>query len=197
MKKLFVGVAAVASLGFGAFASATPVSYQITGIINAFNLTAAGWTGSVGDSYSGLITLDADPILPAGASCFSEGVTYDVTIGGLNFASQGGFDFHCTHANDLYVYDERTSGPNPYGIDNIDFSLYFSSALGGPTFSSELPVGDFLGGYFRMIGETSSSAIQGLSTSITSLTRVPEPSTYLLLGVGLAGVFFVRRRRIG
>jgi hypothetical protein len=123
-------------------------------------------------------------------------VKYDVSIGGLNFASQGGFNFHCTHANDLYVYDERTVGPNPYGIDNIDFGLAFSSALGGPAFSSDLPVADFTGGFFRMIGETPSSQIQGIETTITGITRVPEPSTYLLLGIGLAGVFLVRRRRI-
>jgi hypothetical protein len=195
MNRQLVAIITLASLSFGGIASATPVVYEITGVINAFSVTAPGWTGSVGDAYSGLISLDTDTAAAGGSGCLVDGVKYDVTIGGLNFASQGGFNFHCTHANDLYVYDERTVGPNPWGIDNIDFDLFFSSALGGPTFSSDLPVDDFLGGFFRMIGETSASQVFGISTSVTGISRVPEPSTCLLLGVGLAGVFFARRRR--
>jgi PEP-CTERM motif-containing protein len=198
MKKLFVAVFSLASLGFAGAACAVPVVYQFTGVIDSFDLSVPAFTGSVGDTYTGTLTLDTDTAVPAGSTFRSNGMSYDATIGGLNFAFvPGSFNLHHTgHTtpNDLFFLDEVTAGPNPYGLEYVQIELGFGVPLGGPAFSSDLPVADFLGGFLGMLGSTPSSSIQDLRTHITGLTRVPEPSTYLLLGIGLGGLLFLRRR---
>jgi hypothetical protein len=128
-------------------------------------------------------------------------MSYDTTIGGLNFAFvPGSFNVHDTgflSGNDLFFLDEVTVGPNPYGLEYLQIILGFSSSLGGPDFSSDLPVEDFIGGSLGMLGSTPRSSIQDLRTHITGITRVPEPSSWLLLSVGLAGLLIGRRRAPG
>jgi hypothetical protein len=200
MKKLFVALFSLASLGLAGTACAIPVAYQFTGVIDSFDLTEPGFTGSVGDTYTGTLTLDTDTAHFAGARFRTDGISYDATIGGLNFAFMpGSFNLHDTgflSGNELFFLDEVTLSPNPYGLEYLQIVLSFSSPLGGPDFSSDLPVEDFIGGSLGMLGSTFSSSIQALRTHITGITRVPEPTSYLLLSIGLAGLFLVRRRAL-
>jgi len=69
----------------------------------------------------------------------------------------------------------------------IDFKPVFSVESGAAA-------GTYTAG-FRLVNLTENSTIQGSGRFYVSLTPVPEPETYALMGLGLLGVGFAARRK--
>ena len=159
------------------------------------------WTSATGDVYKGVVggtdtvvALGQNLMLPPGGPRwdFKQGITllqpgttvlsYGIGAAGNNSLTAFGANFNgnVTDGVDLGIYGGDVETNNLKNQELVKTSATF-------TFSG-------LTGYDE--ADISSEALFGFGTQPDSTGFVPEPSTTLLLGMGLTGLLWVGRRRL-
>ena len=194
MRLLFAGsVVAMVCLMIAAPAHAGPITYTFTGVGNG-TVDQTAWSGD----FTFVFTTDTANITSGGGEYRVDG------IGGT--FSEGSFSGTLLSDNAVVVNNDPATPrvgffnslfDNGGTIQNSTLTTYHLDTPFGPitgTGDNLLPTlnpnGD---GFDTMGGQT--VEILGI-TSLTFTASVPEPSSVVLLGTGLAAIgFFVRRRR--
>ena len=194
-------------------ASASPFTVTTTGTINAgtdpANFFGAG-AGLIGSNYTlrvaytglgpgytssrGLFAVDAGDLIPSsvtltiGPTMFtaalltSTGATLSETTSGL-FASDGGTD---AAGNFTSVFQNLTAAAGNTPIPVADLQTSFSYLLTPGDAGVDIL-------RFSNAANTQTSTFSGIESSIA--LAVPEPASWAILGLGLFGIGFGRRRR--
>ena len=109
-----------------------------------------------------------------------------------------------SNAKDIYLNGDSFNIDSPFTLDDSDFFLNFpislapgqsvSDILFTATFPGDAANGAYLGS-FALLGGTGMEASNILASSNFQVNVTPEPSSWLLLATGLAGIVFLIRCR--
>jgi hypothetical protein len=161
-------------------ATASPITY-------AFAVNGGPTGPFAGVTSSGFFTFD-DSILPPGggtldqANLFTDfaftwnGISYDEST-----ANTGRLTFDASGALDPMSFFGNNCGPGVCGVLQGTNEWYFQLAVEGIYFGYGIPL---------VVGIQTGSGTVSLQSS-----AVPEPGTLVLIGFGLGGIGFVRRKR--
>ena len=210
---LLLGMIACSLANFSP-AQADPVAFNFNGTVTVSNLPQV----SVGDPYTGFIRFDTDIPFPSGIPS-SEG-TLRASPAGLNtisvdfmngvvFQNDPSLDFTIVLIDGSFVdaagfrgstgaatinatFGVNDGFPFPKGLRSIEERILSGEfGVGGGFVRSRLTI-------FTPTQEGASILIQGLIEPVDSLVPIapiPEPSTMLLFGSGLAGLVAWRYRK--
>jgi hypothetical protein len=161
----------LASPTVGAPFSGTITPFVTTGTINDVNTTTAGCVGCPVNPFFTIggytFTLTSTPLAPAGPFNFGPiQLTQSATGTSATFSALGGV-----------TGPGLVAGTNYTGI----FTAQFSGETPEQVFAS--------------INNSGTTRTVGFSAEITTLSTVPEPSTYVLLATGVGALGMVARRR--
>ena len=217
MTRLRIAVLCLVALGGVNRASAAPVTLELTGVLNAPPSYNAAFT----PPYDVFLRMSFDspppPVSVDGQPPYYGGYVFPVTLEG----SVGGVTFApFRNASWTQIHEHNNQPHVVFEIDFIDptsfrveggymraMLLYFNFAPGGfplnAPFPSQFPVDALTSTSGEMhfgppFGHPAGQPITAGSSSVTftSVREVPEPSSLLLLGAGLAASTMVRRRRV-
>lgn len=211
MKHVLFALAALASLP----ASAEIVTYEYTGIVNHLReyngniehsrgvVSSAVIDGGlrIGDTFRGVFSYDTTnyQVLPwAGTGV---GVSQPVDAADASFTvTHSGTTVNATRFGAVDVIDVAPGagsdrlqiGPTVSWFPNASVGFYFEDAtatlLSGATIPGTLNLADWYSATAKVTwnGDGKSLLVDGMLTSLTKVSPVPEPSTWALLFAGLA-----------
>jgi hypothetical protein len=223
-KLLILSCVALLALCLSSIAAAVPISldYQLTGdfrlenpdnlivdvnIISDTTSAVATWTVDINSPAHPNIKLDEfyfNLALPSGADASIENFSPNnaggkqwASVGGTNAAGSGSADF------DFGVGLTGGGSPNPNQVNNA-INLSFDVTLTGALWTEGIIIGAPLstGGGIPSPGSQMGAHLQSLNltggatsdSGFASAGRVPEPTSMLLFGTGLAGLGVFRRK---
>ncbi len=212
-------LAAALSLVGGAAQSST-LTFNFTGVVNSVDSQLSS-SFAVGDQITGSYTFDTnapdtDPADPT-VGLYNSSLAYSVTAG--SFTSTGtGVVFNIfdnlvlapNRLRDQYRVVLGTAGPSVNGLNYIGFSLDLLTTSSNPmsltgnalpsappiigdfAINNDFPISNQLRFYFFTGPDSTPAYVIG---SLTTLTDVPEPSTWAMMLLGFAGIGIVAYRR--
>ncbi len=213
MKKLIILLTGFFLLSTGAaWGTPWPITYELTGLLSG-DYNGVSFTGSIFNLQLTANAMDVTPVTTFDPS--SPNDLYVVGVhpyhagpslnGSLSLKDLGVFTF----LNNLYVSDSQQNNLQPgileIGTDVeaafIDISDPFFTTYKMMTKVNPLTISGSQAGYSSFAVAEAGGAVGELTLAdATSLTfqaegGVPEPSTFMLLGAGLFGLIFTRRKR--
>jgi hypothetical protein len=216
MKKILVlaSLVLVATLGLAGLAQADQLAVAGSGL-DPVLISASGFTMS--QTSGGASTIDNLVLLFSVAigSAAPSGLTSSAgTVGAITLAGNMTGSASCGNPADVYSCAGITGGNNSNNLTNFNGALTTNSlptassfdiyevtitgadlgAKGSITIGGTLGIGTFIDGYG--VGESGDVSFTPFTVAgLTTGTSTPEPASMLLLGLGLAGVPFLRRKK--
>jgi len=186
-------------------ASATPITYGFSGLLtNSFGSLNSG------DAFSGFYTIDSSVAATGNvnSAVFNNLLSASLTIGSFSATIGPGTGLPEIQQDDVAGADRYALvGRNPLGssqIGGLNISLIgfrlddtTGTAISNATTLLTNPaLANFTSNTFLVFfGDPTTSDFAVVSGTLDSLSTIPEPATFALIGVGLVGLGFSRRRR--
>ena len=205
---LYMGIAALAMMANPAYA--LPITFDFTGTAFIGN---GLWAGDFATSknVTGSYTYDTDitdtlgsgnvinKYLSNNAATASMPFTYEVTLGGTTKMETGSLDGSnlanftaWDKAIDIYSFGNGNWGLTLHGND-ADAVVYIDDSA--PLVAPDLTKFGYKRGSWKIPGSNSDLLLFNLTSITLASNKVPEPATLTLLGFGLFGLGFCRRKR--
>ncbi len=202
--------AALLAFGFSTSASAVPVEVEFSGIITQIDPTGFFYNTEgirPGDGFTGTYTIDEDDIISSGP--LAGGTRY--TLSGYEgeatiFASGSGVTVPQTYLleeKNISIFDNGGTFIAPFDwwltLDtpgNTSFALQFVDQTRTKLSNEDFFVPDTLDGWTAgQLYWREAAGVEDMQATMLSLVVIPEPSTALLMALGLGGLAMRRSRR--
>lgn len=179
MKTLFIGALSLALLALSGTANAIPIMYEFE--MPAFD--SGFWAGQT--STLDVVVDNGNPTAINQSYLNTQITAYDITVGGTTYSFSAELEYL---SSGIFITTDAFSTPT------LDLSAAGNICARDVTDPdrSQLCSGSFFFNYSLKVGDNGSILVD--PNLIIVGTQIPEPSTFLLFGLGLIGLLRISRR---